>query len=248
MASSRASARTPATGTDPMALPTVCILAGGRGVRLGEHVTVVPKPLVEVAGEPFLFHQLRLLRRHGAERAVICVGYLGEKIQEAIGDGSAFDLDVRYSDDGEALIGTAGAVRQALPLLGEEFLVLYGDTYLRIDYGDVVRAQRESGLPALMTVLRNAGRWDTSNAAFDGRLVRYDKHNPAPDAEWIDYGLAVVTARGFASVAGEPPDLAEVYAELSRRGELAGYEATERFYEIGTPDALAEAAVFLSAL
>jgi NDP-sugar pyrophosphorylase family protein len=231
-----------------VSLPTVCILAGGRGVRLGEHVAIVPKPLVEVAGEPFLFHQLRLLRRHGAERAVICVGYLGERISDAIGDGSAFDLDVRYSDDGEALIGTAGAVRQALPLLGEEFLVLYGDTYLRIDYADVVRAHREIGLPAMMTVLRNAGRWDTSNAAFDGRLVRYDKHAPDPGMEWIDYGLAVLTARGLESVPGAPADLADVYAELSRRGELAGYEATERFYEIGTPDALAEAGAFLGAL
>jgi NDP-sugar pyrophosphorylase family protein len=229
-----------------VALPTVCILAGGRGVRLGTHVDLVPKPLVEVAGEPFLFHQLRLLRRHGAERAVICVGYLGDKIRDAIGDGSAFDLSVDYSDDGEALIGTAGAVRQALPLLGEEFLVLYGDTYLRIDYGDVVRAHRESGLLALMTVLRNGGRWDTSNAAFDGTLVRYDKHAPDPGMEWIDYGLAALTAHGLESVPGDPADLADVYAELSRRGELAGYEATERFYEIGSPEALAETEAFLA--
>src|SRR3954452_17579716 len=100
-----------------MALPTVCILAGGRGVRLGAHVDVVPKPLVEVAGEPFLFHQLRLLRRHGAERAVICVGYLGDKIVDAIGEGSQFELEVSYSFDGEQLIGTAGAVRQALSRL-----------------------------------------------------------------------------------------------------------------------------------
>jgi NDP-sugar pyrophosphorylase family protein len=231
-----------------VALPTVCILAGGRGVRLGAHVDLVPKPLVEVAGEPFLFHQLRLLARHGAERAVICVGYLGDRIREAIGDGSAFGVQVQYSDDGETLIGTAGAVRQALPLLGEEFLVLYGDTYLRVDYAAVAGARRAAGLPALMTVLRNQGRWDTSNAAFDGRLVRYDKHHPDPAMEWIDYGLAVLTAAGLASVPGEPADLADVYAALSQRGELAGYEATERFYEIGTPEALAETSAFLREL
>src|SRR4051794_30749671 len=196
-----------------MALPTVCILAGGRGVRLGAHVELVPKPLVEVAGEPFLFHQLRLLKRHGAERVVICVGYLGEKIVDAIGDGSQFGLEVGYSDDGEQLIGTAGAVRQALPQLGHEFLVLYGDTYLRLDYADVVRAHHASGKPATMTVLRNQGQWDSSNAAFDGRLVRYDKHDPDPDAEWIDYGLAVLTAVGFTSVDGEPSDLAEIYKQ-----------------------------------
>src|SRR3954465_1890294 len=171
-----------------MALPTVCILAGGRGGRLGAHVAAAPKPLVEVAGEPFLFHQLRLLKRHGAERAVLCVGYLGEKIVEAIGGGSRLGLGVGSSAAGGALIGTAGAVRQALPQLGDEFLVLYGDTYLRIDYADVVRAHHASGKPPTMTVLRNRGQWDSSNAAFDGCLVRYDKHDPDPDAEWIDYG------------------------------------------------------------
>ncbi|MDA0182388.1 sugar phosphate nucleotidyltransferase [Solirubrobacter phytolaccae] len=228
-----------------MSLPTVCILAGGIGSRLGEHVRAVPKPLVEVAGEPFLFHQLRLLRRHGAQQIVLCVAYLGETIVDAIGDGAEFGLEVGYSFDGPERIGTAGAVRQALPQLGPEFLVLYGDTYLRIDYADVVRVHRASGLPATMTVLRNQGRWDTSNATFDGRLVGYDKHTPSPQAEWIDYGLAVVSERGFTSVEGEPADLADVYAELSRRGELAGYEATERFFEIGTPEALAETSVFL---
>jgi N-acetyl-alpha-D-muramate 1-phosphate uridylyltransferase len=227
------------------ALPSVCVLAGGRGVRLGEHVRLVPKPLVDVAGEPFLFHQLRLLRCHGAERAVLCVGYLGELIEEAVGDGRALGLEVRYSHDGPELIGTAGAVRRALPQLGDTFLVLYGDTYLRLDYRAVAAAQRASGLPALMTVLRNRGRWDRSNAAFDGTRVRYDKHDPDPGMEWIDYGLGVLTRAALDAVPGEPPDLADVYAELSRRDLLAGFEATERFYEIGTPAALAETDAFL---
>ena len=231
----------------PPELPPVCVLAGGRGVRLGAHVDLVPKPLVPVAGAPFLHHQLRLLRREGARRAVLCVGYLGDRIREAVGDGSAFGLEVAYSDDGERLIGTAGAVRRALPLLGPRFLVLYGDTYLRIDHGAVAAAQAASERPALMTVLRNAGRWDRSNAAFDGERVRYDKAAPDPGMEWIDYGLGVLEARALALVPGEPPDLAEVYAELSRRGLLAGYAATERFYEIGTPEALAETDAFLRA-
>jgi NDP-sugar pyrophosphorylase family protein len=226
------------------ALPPVCILAGGRGVRLGEHVRDVPKPMVAVAGEPFLFHQLRLLRAHGARRVVICHGYLGDRIEAGVGDGAAFGLSVEYSHDGPELIGTAGAVRRAAPRLGPEFLVLYGDTYLRIDYRAVAAAFRRSGLPALMTVLRNRGRWDTSNAAFDGRLVRYDKHAPDPGMEWIDYGLAVLSCQAL-ELAPEEPDLAAVYAELSRRGRLAGYEATERFFEIGTPSALEETAGFL---
>lgn len=235
-----------ATPVAPEPLAPVCVLAGGLGSRLGGAVRDVPKPLLEVAGRPFLAHQLDLLRAHGAERVVLCVGYLGELIEAEIGDGAAFGLDVRYAYDEPGLSGTAGAVRGALPLLGDAFLVLYGDTYLRIDYRGVERVWRESGQPALMTVLRNRGRWDTSNAVFDGaKVVAYDKAAPEPAMEWIDYGLGVLTPAALAAVPDDP-DLAVVYHVLACEGRLAGYEATERFYEIGTPQALAEAAEFLS--
>jgi N-acetyl-alpha-D-muramate 1-phosphate uridylyltransferase len=228
-------------------LAPVCILAGGRATRLGDAVATTPKPLLPVAGRPFIFHQLELLRRSGAREVVICTGYLGTQFRDTVGDGSRFDLRIRYSDDGPSAIGTAGAVRQAVPLLGERFLVLYGDTYLRIDYAAVDRAASERQLPALMTVLRNEGRWDTSNAMFDGdRVVRYDKVHPDPEMRFIDYGLSVMTAEALRT---EPTasDLSTVFHALARAGVLAGYEATERFYEIGTPAALLEADRFLSA-
>jgi NDP-sugar pyrophosphorylase family protein len=188
--------------------------------------------------------QLELLRSYGAERVVMCVGYLGEKIEARV--GSPFGLDVHYVYDPPELAGTAGAIRGALDLLGGRFLVLYGDTYLRIDYADVDRAFAAFGQPALMTILRNDGRWDTSNVLLDGhRIVRYDKAHPTTDMHWIDYGLGALTPRAL----DEPgDDLAEVYAALAARGELAGYEATERFYEIGTPDSLAETSAFLASL
>ena len=231
--------------TSATELAPVCILAGGLGTRLGERVRDTPKPLLPVAGRPFVFHQLELLRRHGARRIVLCVGYLGEEIERVVGDGSELDLEVLYAYDPPDLAGTAGAVRGALHLLGEEFLVLYGDTYLRIDYMDVQRAFRESGMPALMTVLRNEGRWDTSNVVFaDGLVKVYDKQHLTPDMHWIDYGLGMLSAAAL-DVTGDA-DLAAVYRELARRGELAGYEATERFYEIGTPHALSETETFLA--
>jgi NDP-sugar pyrophosphorylase family protein len=207
--------------------------------------SALPKPLLEVAGRPFVEHQLELLRRHGVHRVVLCVGYLGELIERVLGDGRRFGLELAYSEDGPSLAGTAGAIRKALPLLEEEFLVLYGDTYLRIDYADVARAFRASGLPALMTVLENRGAWGTSNAVYaSGRVEAYDKRRPPAGAHWIDYGLLAFRREVFADPG--PDDLALVTAELAARGALAGYPATERFYEIGSPAALAETARFLA--
>jgi NDP-sugar pyrophosphorylase family protein len=226
-------------------LPPVCILAGGRGTRLGELAREVPKPLLEVAGEPFLIHQLRLLAGHGAREAVVCVGYRGELIESRLGDACC-GVRLAYSHDGPGLDGTLGAIRRALPLLSERFLVLYGDTYLRLDYRAANRAWSDSALPALMVALRNEGRWDTSNVRYErGRVLAYDTHAPTAEMSWIDYGLGGLVAGALDRVAESESDLAALYAALARRGELCGYPATERFYEIGTPVALEETAAFL---
>jgi NDP-sugar pyrophosphorylase family protein len=160
-----------------------------------------------------------------------------------LGPGERFGVELRYRYDPPDLAGTAGAVRAALDDLGERFLVLYGDTYLRIDYAEVERASR--GHVALMTVLENGGAWDTSNARFEDGRVFYDKRAPAPDMRWIDYGLSVLTP---AALSGEEADLADVFHRLSVEGRLAGYAATERFYEIGTAQGLEETDAFLSGL
>jgi NDP-sugar pyrophosphorylase family protein len=229
-------------------LPPVCILAGGLGTRLGERVRDTPKPLLEVAGEPFLVHQLRLLAAHGVSEVVLCVGYRGEQIASRIGH-ERLGITVQYSYDAPGLDGTLGAIRRALPLLGERFLVLYGDTYLRIDYTDVARAWRESDLPAVMSVLRNEGRWDTSNVRYeDGRVLDYDKGAPTPDMHWIDYGLGGLTADALLFVDAHENDLAHLYRRLASLNLLCGYAATERFYEIGTPSGLQEADAFLREL
>lgn len=225
--------------------PPVCVLAGGLGTRLGEQVRETPKPLIEVAGEPFLVHQLRLLASHGVRRVVLCVGYLGELIERRIGAECA-GIAIEYSYDSPQLDGTLGAIRRARGLLGSRFLVLYGDTYLRIDYADVARRWEASGLPAVMAVLRNEGRWDTSNAIYaEGRVSAYDKRSPTAEMHWIDYGLGGLTASAVDAAEAPESDLSGLYRQLSRRGELCGYEASERFYEIGTPTGLAEAEEFL---
>jgi NDP-sugar pyrophosphorylase family protein len=225
-------------------LSPVCILAGGLGSRLGERVKDTPKPLLEVAGEPFLMHQLQLLAREGVRKVVLCVGYLGERIERAIGQ-EQFGIEVQFSYDGPELAGTLGAIRKALPLLGERFLTLYGDTYLRVDYRAFDLSWKSSRLPAAMTVLRNQGKWGLSNASFaKGLVTQYDKRNPTPDMEWIDYGLGGLSSFALESVSDETADLADLQHNLAQRELLFGFEATQRFYEIGTPEALIETQEF----
>lgn len=226
-------------------LPTFCILAGGLGTRLGSLVADTPKPLLDVAGEPFLFHQLRLLATHGARAVVLCVGYLGELIEARIGH-ERFGIRIDYSHDAPGLDGTLGAIRRALPLLPDRFLVLYGDTYLRLDYKGAVDAWRLSGLPGLMTVFRNEGRWDTSNVLYrSGRVVAYDKAAPTEEMRWIDYGLGGLEVSSLDYVDAEESDLASLYRRLAQAGRLCGYEVAERFFEIGTPTGLAETEHYL---
>ena len=227
----------------------VAILAGGLATRLRPATERVPKSLLEVNRQPFLAHQLRLLHSRGIRRVVLCVGHLGEMIREAIGGGQEFGLSVDYSFDGPTLLGTAGAVKQALPLLGEAFFVLYGDSYLPCDYAAVENAFERSGKLSLMTVFHNDGKWDTSNVEFSsGRIVAYRKQARTARMNYIDYGLGVFRAEAFAGVpAGQASDLASLYEELLRRGEMAGYEVTQRFYEIGSPEGLRETAEYIAA-
>jgi N-acetyl-alpha-D-muramate 1-phosphate uridylyltransferase len=226
-------------------LPTICILAGGHGERLGTLVADIPKPLLEVAGEPFLLHQLRLLAAHEARNVVLCVGYLGERIEERIGN-EQFGIQITYSYDSPMLDGTLGAIRRALPLLPDRFLVLYGDTYLRLDYGAAAEAWWASGLLGLMTAFRNDGRWDASNAEYEsGRVVAYDKALPRPEMRWIDYGLGGLDVSALTFVDEAESDLATLYRRLAEEGELCGYEVADRFYEIGTAEALSETEHFL---
>jgi NDP-sugar pyrophosphorylase family protein len=205
---------------------------------------------VEVVGKPFIERQLEWLRKEGAERAVLCVGYLGKRIEEVVGDGRRFGLGIAYSYDGEKLLGTGGALRRALPLLGETFFVLYGDSYLTCRLASVEAAFLKSRKPALMTVFENEGRWDVSNVMFkEGNIVLHDKKNPSSDMRHIDYGLGVLTAATLQRYReGDILDLAEVYTELSKRGELAGFEVKERFYEIGSMSGLKETDAFFRSL
>jgi NDP-sugar pyrophosphorylase family protein len=224
------------------------ILAGGLATRMRPLTETIPKAMIPVEGRPFIDHQLAWLAAHGVTDVVLSVGYLGEAIQAHVGDGARYGLRARVVDEGPNLRGTAGAVRLAFDegVLDERFLLTYGDSFLPIDFAAVFRHFEASGAPALMTVYRNQGRWDTSNVIFDGRMVTlYDKQRrtrPPEDFAFIDYGLSALTRKAVEQgiATGQKADLADLFHGLSLRGELCGWESPERFYEIGSPAGLTD--------
>jgi NDP-sugar pyrophosphorylase family protein len=230
-----------------MKLP-VAILAGGLATRLRPLTENTPKCILEVAGKPFVIHQLELLARHGIRKVVFCLGYKGEKVVKVLREGQQFGVAIDYVFDGPKQLGTAGALKKAVSYLGDAFLVLYGDSYLDIGYQEVVNAFLRSDRSGLMTVFRNSNQWDSSNVVYsDGMVHRYDKVNRSPDMQYIDYGLGALHSAVLSSYPDdEPLDLVNVYKDLIRTNQLAGFEVTTRFYEIGSISGLRETHEYLT--
>ena len=240
-------------GRDSLDIATVpvALLAGGLATRLRPITETVPKAMVDIDGRPFIEHQLNLLRRNGIRRVVMCLGYRGEQVEAFCGDGGRWGMRLRYAYDGDTLLGTGGAVRRALPLLDDVCWVMYGDSYMDIDYPAILRAFDEAGsdVHGLMTVLRNGNRWDKSNVVFrGGKVLRYDKRNQTSEMDYIDYGVGILRRQPVLErvPADQPSDLADLYSSLVAEGRMIGYEVTNRFYEIGTPAALEEARAYLA--
>ena len=226
----------------------VAILAGGLATRMKPITEKIPKSLIEVNGKPFILHQLDYLKSQGIQNIVLCIGHLGHMIESLIGDGKELGLNIQYSLDGDKLLGTGGAIKKALPLLSKDFFVLYGDSYLPINYKDVEDTYVSSKKNALITVLKNNNQWDKSNVEFaSGTLIKYNKHHPNERMQYIDYGLSILNQSIFdAYPENESFDLSDLYHKLSLHNHLAGFETFERFYEIGSQDGLKETEIYLS--
>jgi NDP-sugar pyrophosphorylase family protein len=213
----------------------------------------LPKALLPVAGQPFAHWQLTWLASEGID-VVYSIGYKGDMIREYVGDGRRWGTSVRYVEETQGLLGTGGAVRLAVDeaTLGDRFFILYGDAYLRIDFGEIDRLFLRQGLGATMTVFENRGQWDQSNVVFeDGVVTEYAKGHADPSSamRYIDYGLSEVD-RALVEEripSGVRTDLADFFTQLSREGRLGGFEATERFFEVGSPEGLRDLEAFLSA-
>jgi len=230
-----------------MTMMQAVILAGGLGTRLRPLTETIPKPMMSIKGRPFLEYELLLLKSHGIHDYVLCVGYLGEKIEEYFGDGSNFGVTIRYSHD--TLAGPAGALKRAEDLLEDIFFVTYGDAYLRLDYEQVMEYFTEKKELGLMTVYENRNNYGKSDLVVrDGYVVRYDKKKNNEAMNWINFGVSLLRKKALELIPKDRSfvDEEEFYGNLIERKELLAYEVRERFYEIGNPASLQEFEKFVS--
>ncbi len=226
----------------------IVILSGGLATRLGSLTKKLPKSLILINHEPFIAHQLRLLKNQGFKKVVLCVGHFGSLIREYVQDGKRFGLSVIYSHDGEYLLGTAGAIQHALSLLEEYFFVMYGDSYLITDYNKIQQTFCRQNKQALMTVFKNNNQGDRSNIEFrNNEIITYDKKNKTVNMTYIDYGLALFKKTIFSNRENSIfYDLSDLYEKLLAEQQLANYEVYQRFYEIGSINGLNEFKNFIT--
>ncbi len=226
----------------------LAILAGGLATRLGERARTVPKSLVSVHGRPFIAWQLERIRDSGFASVVLCVGHLAEQIEAVVGDGSAFGVRVEYSHDGGHLLGTGGALLNALPRLAPCFVVTYGDSYLPFDYRAPLRdLLLHPEAEGCLAVHPNKNRWDSSNTRVAGdHVLEYRKNGEGFD--YIDYGALALRGAVLAAEPAGAFGLDRVQTKLAARGTLRAFIASERFYEIGSEVGFSDFEAYLSSV
>lgn len=232
-----------------MIMPSIAVLAGGPASRLYPVAKDTPKAMLEVAGKPFIAHQLNLFKRNNIPKVVICSGYLGKQIEDYVKDGRDFGLEIKFSFDGEKLLGTAGAIKKALPLLGDIFFVIYGDSYLETDFKPVYEYFISHDKMGLMAIFKNESRWDKSNIIYsNGEIIKYDKKNTSSEMKYIDYGLPIFRKEAFMKINDNQVfDLVDLCRDLIDSGQMLSYEVYERFFEIGSFQGLEETRRYLEA-
>ena len=223
-------------------LPSVAVLAGGLATRLRHLTETIPKSMLKVAGEPFITHQLRKLKEQGVHQVVLCLGYLGEQVETFVRGQKNYGLDIKYVYDGDKLLGTGGAIKHALDYLTDQFFVLYGDSWLEVDYRKIWKKFVSQDKSALMTIYHNEGKWDTSNVEMKENSIKlYSKKIRNKNMTHIDYGLSILTKTVFDDYLFDKDfDLSDIFETLAIKGDLASFEVQERFYEIGSVVGLAE--------
>jgi NDP-sugar pyrophosphorylase family protein len=225
----------------------VVILAGGEAKRLRPVTESVPKALVKIEGKPFVDWQLELLAKNKFSRVIFCTSYKSDMIQNYVGNGSKYGLEISFVEDGKERLGTGGAIRNAIPHLDQEFIVMYGDSFLDINFQQVSHGFDHCSKPAMMTIYKNDGKYDNSNVKLNNRGdIFYNKENPDASFKYIDYGLIFFKREVFEeTVIGKTFDLSEMLHKLSKQFRIAGFEVQSRFYEVGSFSGIIELETYL---
>ncbi len=220
----------------------ILILAGGRATRLKGLASDTPKYLMSVSpAETFADVHLAWLKSIGFQKVLLSIGYLGEKIRNYCGDGKKWGLQIQYIEDGSTLVGTGGAVRKALKFQFNDLCVTYGDTLLNFSLTDFLENYAATSALGSMTIFKNELPGHICNIDLKKSWITYDKFNPQPDWEYIDYGFMILKRSLIEFFPQEiPMDLALPLSEAASRKKILGFPVKERFWEIGSPEALAE--------
>ena len=218
------------------------ILCGGLATRLGNLSKDTPKSMIKIEGKPFLEYQIEMLKKQSIKDIILCAGHLSEKIIEYFGDGKKFGVNIRYSHDDEKPLGPIGALKNAEPLLDDVFFIMYGDSYLFVDFKKVYSYFLEYEDLALMVAYKNFDKYDASNLAIkNGRIVACGKENKTKDMIYIDYGTSILRKKVLEIVPKYTPYSTErFFSELVKKRELMAFETEERFYHIGNLKSLEE--------
>lgn len=223
----------------------VVILAGGLATRLYPKTLTIPKSMIEINGKPFIFWQLHKIKQNNIKDIILCVGNHFEQIVDYIKDGSKFGLNIKYSYDGESLLGTGGSIKKAQDLLDDSFFVIYGDSYLDVNYSQIEKLYNMSNKLGLMTVYKNNGKIEESNVIYkDNKIIKYNKKEKNQDMNYIDYGLGILNKKAFV-IKKDVFDLSEVYCSLIEKNQLIGCEVEQRFYEIGSEQGIKDTENFI---
>jgi NDP-sugar pyrophosphorylase family protein len=220
------------------------ILCGGLATRLRDLAKDIPKSMIPIGGKPFLEHQIENLKKHSIKDLILCVGHLSKQIEEYFGDGNKFGVNIQYSNDGDTPLGPIGAVKNAEPLLEDTFFIMYGDSYLSVDFQKAYSFFNQNDKLGLMVVYKNNNRYDKSNIVTkDNMVVSYGEN----DATYIDYGTSILRKKTLEFI---PKNTffttGDLFTKLIEKKELLSYEAKERFYHIGNPEALEEFKSYIS--
>jgi len=231
------------TKEDIVADTQIVVLMGGLGTRLG--LKDIPKAMADVHGHPFFDYQLKVLKRWRFHKFLFLVGYQADYIENYYGDGTEKQIDIQYSYDGERPLGTGGALKNAEEKLEKDFLLIYGDSFMDIDYQEVVyryQEEKTAGKTGIMTILNNENCFDKSNVVYrDGKLLLYDKTNTNDEMHYIDYGVSMMSKKALSEKRADKSfDLSEIFTSLSKSGKLAAQVVTKRFFEIGSQKSLME--------